>query len=120
VARPNIINLHGVTAAMAVSILIRHTDEATAATALAQTKAEHGALYDHTDPTGEVAAPEVDEASLIDAAIAGDEAHAVKLVEATRRGFAATHDPVFLAAAERVTRRGRRALTRQATPSEGQ
>ena len=49
-ARPNIIHLHGVTAAMAVSILIRHVDEATAATALAQVEAEHAALYERTEP----------------------------------------------------------------------
>jgi Questin oxidase-like len=113
VARPNIIHLHGVTAAMAVSILIQHTDEATAATALGHLEAEHAALYEHTNPIVAAGAPDIDEATLIDAAIASGEAHAVKLVEATRRGFAATDDPVFLAAAERVTRRGLRVLMRQ-------
>lgn len=112
-ARPNIIHLHGVTAAMAVSILIGHTDESTAATALAQVEAEHAALYEHTGPPAAARrdAPDIDEATLIDAAIASGDAHAVKLVEACRRGLAATDDPVFLAAAERVTRRGRRLLT---------
>ncbi|MGQ0617162.1 MAG: hypothetical protein ACT4PW_09240 [Acidimicrobiia bacterium] len=112
-ARPNIIHLHGVTAAMAVSILVRHTDEAATAVALAHVKAEHAALYEHTEPIAPTAAPEVDEATLIDAAIASGDAHAVKLVEASLRGFAATNNPVFLAAAERVARRGLRTLTRQ-------
>jgi hypothetical protein len=48
---------------------------------------------------------------LVDAAIASGEAHAVKLVEACRRGYAATADPVFVAAAGRVARRGLRALS---------
>jgi hypothetical protein len=113
IARPNIIHLHGVTAAMAVSILIDHADEETAATGLAQIRAEHASLYEHSDPVVDVVAPNVEDATLIDAAIVSGEAHAVKLVEAARRGFAATKDPVFLAAAERVTRRGRRATMRQ-------
>lgn len=108
--RPNIINLHGVTAAMAVSILIRHVDEATAATALAHVKAENAVLYERTEPVLTVAAPDITEATLVAAAVASGDAHAVKLVEACRRGFAATDDPVFLAAAERVARRGLRTL----------
>lgn len=48
---------------------------------------------------------------MVDAAIASGDAHAVKLVEACRRGFAATDDPVFHAGAERVTRRGPRVMT---------
>ena len=111
--RPNIIQLHGVTAAMAVSVLIRHTDEATAAGALAQVKAEQAALWEHTVPVAATPAPEVDEARLIDASIASGDAHAVKLVEAARRGFAATGDPIFLAAAERAARRGLRKLMQE-------
>jgi hypothetical protein len=111
-ARPNIIHLHGVTAAMAVSILIRHADDATAAAALAQIRAEHTALYEHTAPVDPPAPPDIDEATLADAAIASGDAHAVKLVEACRRGFAATGDPAFLAAGERVARRGLRRLNR--------
>lgn len=116
-ARPNIIHLHGVTAAMAVSILVRHVDEATAAAALAQVRGEHAALYARVEPVSAVAASDIAEATLVDAAIASGEAHAVKLVEACRRGYAATDDPVFVAAAERVVRRGLRTLTtRQSTP----
>ena len=102
-ARPNIICLHGVTAAMAVAILLRHTDTTTAATALAHVKAEHAALYLRTAPVRVVPAPNVDEATLIDAAIVSGEAHAVKLVEASLRGFAVTSDPAFLAAAEQAS-----------------
>jgi hypothetical protein len=116
-ARPSIVHLHGVTAAMAVSILVRHTDEVTAATALAHLRAEHAALYAGTEPTVDVDTPDIDQATFVDAAIASGDAHAVKLVEATRRGFAATGDPVFLAAAERVTRRGRRTLAQRDLPS---
>jgi len=108
--RPNIIHLHGVTAAMAVSVLVRHTDEATAATALGQVRAEHAALYEGTEPVTEVPEHDIPRATLIDAAVASGEAHAVKLVEASLRGFDATGDPAFLAAAERVARRGLRAL----------
>ncbi len=112
-ARPNIIHLHGVTAAMAVSVLIRHIDEEAAVAALAQLRADHTTLYGHTQPVAAVPAAHVSEATLVDAAIASGDAHAVKLVEACRRGSATTGDPVFHAAAERVTRRGLRALTGQ-------
>lgn len=112
VARPNIINLHGVTAAMAVALLVEHTDEDAARTALAQVHAEHAALYDGVEAATVDAAPDVTATSLVDAAVASGEAHAVKLVEAGRRGWAATGDPAFLAASERVVRRGRRALER--------
>ena len=110
-ARPNIINLHGVTAAMAVSILVRHTDPESSAKALAQLRGEHAVLYDGTEPVDDVVAPEISESMVIDAAVLSGEAHAVKLVEASHRGFAATADPAFLAAAERVSRRGLRRLS---------
>jgi hypothetical protein len=110
VARPNIINLHGVTAAMAVSILVRHTDDRSATAALVQLRAEHRSLYPDELPATEVEPAGIAAATLVDAAIASGDGHAVKLVEATRRGVAATGDPIFLAAAERVSRRGLRAL----------
>ena len=92
--------------------------QATAATALAHIKAEHAALYAARDPVVDVAAPDVDEATLIDAAIVSGDAHAVKLVEAARRGFAVTSDPAFLAAADRVARRGlRKAAENRRTPT---
>lgn len=110
-AKPTIIHLHGITAAMSVSILVRHVDPSAAATALAHLASEHAALYAGTDPIDAASATDVDAAMMIDAAIASGDAHAVKLVEACQRGFVVSGDPVFLAAAERVTRRGRRLLT---------
>lgn len=50
------------------------------------------------------------EVELADAAVASGDAHAVKLVEACRRGLRTTGDPVFTAAAERVVRRTLRAI----------
>ena len=96
-----------------MSILIRHTDEATGAAALAHLKAEQAALYERTEPVIAAPTPKIEETTLIDASIASGDAHTVKLVEATRRGFAATGDPIFLAAAERVARRGLRKLTQE-------
>lgn len=109
-ARPNIIHLHGVTAAMAVSILVRHADVDAGSRALAQLKGERGALYGGTEPVEHIVVPEVSESTVIDAAVISGEAHAVKLVEASHRGYAATGEPAFLAAAERVSRRGLRRL----------
>lgn len=115
VARPNIIHLHGVTAAMAVEILVGHTDDATAARALAQVRAEHAALYGTETPQLQASVKGIDDETLVAAAVASGDAHAVKLVEAALRGVAATGDPIFLAAAERVTRRGLRSLEDTAT-----
>lgn len=95
------------------------TDEATTATALAQVKAEHAALYARTEPLAVDTAPDISEDTLVQAAIASGEAHAVKLVEACRRGVAATGDPVFVAAAARVVRRGLRTLTHDSGPEGG-
>lgn len=67
-------------------------------------------LYDGCEPVVDIEIPDVSEAAVI-----SGEAHAVKLVEASRRGFAATADPAFLAAAERVARRGLRMLRTQET-----
>jgi hypothetical protein len=114
-SRPTIIHLHGVTAAMAVSLLVRHTDEATAAAALGQVEAEHAALFGCTEPVVVTSAPDLAAATMVDAAVASGEAHAVKLIEACDRGFTASGDPVFLAASERVVRRSLRALARPGT-----
>ena len=72
-------------------------------------------LYDGCEPVVDIEIPDVSEATVIEAAVISGEAHAVKLVEASRRGFAATADPAFLAAAERVARRGLRMLRTQET-----
>jgi hypothetical protein len=111
VARPNIFQLHGVTGAMALALLADHVGGAAAAAGLAQLRAEHAALHAHTEP-GAVEDPGLGDEELADAAVASGEVHAVKLVEACRRGSAATGDAAFAAAAERVVRRtlrGRRA-----------
>jgi hypothetical protein len=102
--RPNIFNLHGVTAAMAVGILVEHIPAPAGAAGLAQVRAEHAALYRRTEPAGtiEVAGRGADELARLAAGSA--DPHAVKLVEACRRGLEATGDPVFAAAAERVVR----------------
>jgi hypothetical protein len=106
--RPNIFNLHGVTGAMALAILVDHVDESAGAAGLAQLRAEHRALYGDTVPAG-ADGTDVGPAELADAAVASGDVHAVKLVEACRRGGQATGDPVFDAAAERVVRRTLRA-----------
>jgi hypothetical protein len=96
-ARPDIVRLHGVTGAMAVEILAAHIPAADGAAALAQVHAEHAALYAATEP---VTPPG---SELTGAAVRSLDPHQVKLVEACRRGHAATGDPAFAAAAETVT-----------------
>ena len=102
-ARPNILHLHGVTGAMAVEILIGHIPATAAADALAQVRAEHAALYAGVEPADgpHLAGPRGGE--LAEAAVRSLDPHQVKLVEACRRGLAATGDPAFAAAAETVT-----------------
>jgi hypothetical protein len=97
-ARPDIFHLHGVTGAMAVEILAAHIPATDGAAALAQVLAEHAALYAATEPVTQphLASPPV-------AAVRSLDPHQVKLVEACRRGHAATGDPAFAAAAETVT-----------------
>lgn len=111
-AKPNIFGLHGVTAAMAVSILVRHVDTEAAVAALAQLRAEHHVLYRGVVARHEFEVQHLDESTLVEAAVRSGDAHTVKLVEACRRGFATTGDEAFLAAAERVTRRALRTFER--------
>jgi hypothetical protein len=101
--RPDILTLHGVTGAMAVEILAGHIPAPAAAAALAQVHAEHAVLYAGTRPVDDPgpASPRNDELAL--AAVHSLDPHQVKLVEACRRGFAATGDPAFAAAAQTVT-----------------
>jgi hypothetical protein len=101
--RPDILNLHGVTGAMAVEILAPHIPATAAAAALAQVHAEHAVLYVGIEPVDEPrpASPRGDELAL--AAVHSLDPHQVKLVEACRRGLAATGDPAFAAAAQTVT-----------------
>ncbi len=100
---PNILNLHGVTGAMAVEIFVGHIPEPAAIAGLAQVRAEHRALYARTSPTEAPEAPGLDPVDLISTAEHSGDPHQVKLVEACMRGSRATGDPVFAAAAETVT-----------------
>jgi hypothetical protein len=104
-ARPTIINLHGITGAMAVELLVDHLPPAAAAAALAQVKAEHTALYRDTSPVSEVQPVAVDYGALAAVAAESRDPHQVKLVEACRRGSVHTGDPAFDAAAEVVVAR---------------
>jgi hypothetical protein len=102
-ARPNILHLHGVTGAMAVEILVGHIPTQAAAAALAQVHAEHTALYAGVAPVTEPRPAGPPGGELAGAAVRSLDPHQVKLVEACRRGLAATGDPAFAAAAETVT-----------------
>lgn len=110
--KPTIINLHGVTAAMAVDLMVPHLDEAAAVAALAQLRAEEVWLAGDVEPTRSDETAGIDDATLVEAAVASGDAHAVKLVEACRRARRTVDDPAFAAAAERVVKRGLRALDR--------
>jgi hypothetical protein len=101
----SILNLHGVTGAMAVELLIDHIPPAAGNAALAQVRAEHAALYRGLEQPSAVRTSGVTEAQLALEAEATGDVHAVKLVEACQRGLAITGDPIFSAAAERVTDR---------------
>jgi hypothetical protein len=104
-ARPTIVNLHGITGAMAVELLVDHLPPAAATAALAQVEAEHAALYRGTTPVSEVQVAAVDFGALAAVAAESRDPHQVKLVEACRRGSARTGDPAFDAAAEVVVAR---------------
>jgi hypothetical protein len=102
-ADPSILTLHGVTGAMAVDLLVDHIPPAAGNAALAQVRAEHAALYLGIEQVNDVRiSGATDEQLALEAEASGD-VHAVKLVEACRRGLTITGDLVFSAAAERVT-----------------
>jgi hypothetical protein len=102
-ARPNIVHLHGVTGAMAVEILVGYIPATAGAAALAQVHAEHAALYVGVEPVDEPRPASPNGGELTEAAVRSLDPHQVKLVEACRRGLAASGDPAFAAAAETVT-----------------
>jgi hypothetical protein len=107
VRQPSIVYLHGVTGAMAVDLLAPFLAPADAAAAVAQLEADHDALYQGT-PDGPLDGPfdasrEQWVAGVVDAAVASRDPHQVKLVEACRRGYAASGDRAFIVAAETVT-----------------
>ena len=102
-ARPDIFHLHGVTGAMAVEILAAHLPVTDGAAALAHVHAEHAALYAATEPVTRPHPASPRGGDLATAAVRSLDPHQVKLVEACQRGYAATGDPAFAAAAETVT-----------------
>jgi hypothetical protein len=102
-SRPGIFALHGVTGAMAVDLLADHLRPASVAAGLAQIRAEHAALYREIRPMSAIPHVSASGEELARAAEQSGDVHAVKLVEACRRGWAITRDPAFAAAAELVT-----------------
>ncbi len=103
VGQPTIFNLHGVTGAMAVALLADRLREADGARALAQLRAEHRALYRGQRPTEVRPEGEGWDTTAVERAAQSGDAHQIKLVEACHRGFAATGDAAFPAAARTVT-----------------
>ena len=102
-AEPSILNLHGVTGAMAVELLVDHLPPVAGEAALAQVRAEHAALYRGADAADQVRTAGVRADAVACAAASSGDVHAVKLVEACRRGLTVSGDRVFSAAAETVT-----------------
>jgi len=102
---PNILRLHGVTGAMAVNLLLDHLSPEDGFDALRQIHAEHLALYGSAPPSSVVSDSATWDEGLGRVAAESQDAHQVKLVEACRRGFAVSNDPVFAAAASRSTGR---------------
>ena len=102
-AEPSILNLHGVTGAMAFELVIDHLPPTAGEAALAQVRSEHAALYAGSRRVQEVRTAVVEADAVACAAASSGDVHAVKLVEACRRGLAVIGDPVFSAAAETVT-----------------
>lgn len=102
-SRPNILNLHGVTGAMAVELLADHISAEAAAAGLAQVQAEHAVLYAGNQSVSAPKMAGVEHEELIRSAERSGDPHQVKLVEACLRGLQVTDDPAFAAAAELVT-----------------
>lgn len=103
VAQPTILNLHGVTGAMAVALLAGRLSEADGARALAQVEAEHRALY-RGQRAADLRSEEKEwDTAVVDRAAKSGDPHQIKLVEACRRGLVATGDAGFSAAARTVT-----------------
>jgi hypothetical protein len=102
-SRPNIFNLHGVTGAMAVELMADHISPSAGAAGLAQVHAEHAAMHRGGRRTERAEPGGASDDQLARVAADSRDPHQVKLVEACRRGYAATGDPIFAAAAETVT-----------------
>jgi hypothetical protein len=111
VARPTIVDLHGVTGAMAVELLTHHIPSADAGHAVSQLAAEHQDLYRGVVPVADRDGdrhPTGWDDDLAEAAAESGDAHQVKLVEACRRGFEVTGDAGFFEASRTVTGLDRR------------
>jgi len=106
-ASPSIYFLHGVTGAMAVEILLDHLPWRGREEAIAQVRAELSAMHDGARPAAALNVAGALENELAEAAETSGDPHEVKLVEACRRGWSATGNEVFVAAAEMVTGRAR-------------
>lgn len=102
-ARPGILELHGVTGAMAVELFVGHIPTTAAEAGLRQIRAEHDHLYRGVRPVTAYDPAGASDEALGQAAATSRDPHQVKLVEACRRGMALTGDPAFAAAAETVT-----------------
>lgn len=102
VAEPSIVNLHGVTGAMAVHLLAGHLSPSDAQAAVDQLQAEHRSLYRGVTPIPADGEGHWNDQTVRDASKSYD-AHQIKLVEACLRGFQLTGDPGFSRAAEIVT-----------------
>ena len=92
---------------MAVEILVGYLPSRACEEAIAQVRAEHSAMYDGAQAATAVHAAGALENDLAVAAETSGDPHEVKLVEACRRGWEATGDQAFVAAAETVTGRAR-------------
>jgi hypothetical protein len=115
VASPSIPFLHGVTGAMAIELLAPHISGPDQATALAQLKAEHRAMYAGARPVAEVRVGGMPRQQLATAAESSGDPHEVKLVEASLRALDLSGDPVFAAASETVTGLTAKGATRWST-----
>jgi hypothetical protein len=100
---PDIFTLHGVTGAMAAELLLPHISEQAGLEMVARVRADHDRFYGPGPSPPPPAATELDWAATGASASASHDPHQVKLVEACRRGAAATGDPAFTVAAGIVT-----------------
>ena len=103
IGEPTILNLHGVTGAMAVHLLSGHLSEDDARVATAQLLAEHRALYGNEAHQFDPEEHAVWDDATIDAAVESFDPHQLKLVEACRRGFTLSGDARFAEGARVVT-----------------
>ena len=106
VTSPTIFNLHGVTGAMAVHLLSGHLADSDARAGARQLRAAHRLLSRGVPAASDTGDDGWDDGT-VSAASASYDAHQVKLVEACRRGFRDSGEPVFARAAQVVTNPGR-------------